>query len=409
MSGVQGVFPRDPSSVFTPTAPIDERSLFKGRTRQIDLVVRAINQKGQHAILFGERGVGKTSLANVIASFLQAPQQPIGVLSPRVNCDSLDTFESLWKKVLDEIWMHRRLKPAGFGSDIDAGYSSAELLGDSVNPDAVRRALTIIAQNALPILIVDEFDRLDAVVKRAVADTIKTLSDHSVRATVVLVGVADSVGELIEEHQSVERALIQVPMPRMSYAEVEEIITTGLHPLGLQIDPHALVRVCTLAQGLPHYAHLIGLEAATIALAEDLTTINLQVTSRAIQQAIENSQQSVKKIWHQATTSPRKDNLFADVLIACALAETDELGYFAAQDVREPLSEILGRRMEIANYAQHLSDFCEMKRGPVLQRIGEKRRFRFRFQNPLVQPFAVMQGFAGSKISDTMLKRQPIA
>ncbi|HEY7334422.1 MAG TPA: hypothetical protein VH639_06035 [Bryobacteraceae bacterium] len=125
--------------------------------------------------------------------------------------------------------------------------------------------------------------------------------------------------------------------------------------------------------------------------------------SRAIENSIGNSQQSVKRTWHQATTSPRKDNLFADVLLACALAETDELGYFAAQDVRHPLSEILGRKVEIANYAQHLSDFCEEKRGPVLQRIGEKRRFRFRFENPLMQPFVVMQGFASTKISDHLL------
>ena len=125
--------------------------------------------------------------------------------------------------------------------------------------------------------------------------------------------------------------------------------------------------------------------------------------SKAIEDAIGNSQESVKRTWHQATTSPRKDNLFADVLLACALAETDELGYFAAQDVRSPLSEILGRKVEIANYAQHLSDFCDDKRGPVLQRIGEKRRFRFRFKNPLMQPFVVMQGFASSKISDQLL------
>ena len=394
---------RDPALVFTPTAPIDERSLFRGRRLQIRSVIRAVNQKGQHAILFGERGVGKTSLANVISSFLQAPRQMQNILSPRVNCDSLDTFESIWKKVLDEIWMHRRIKHAGFGSNEETTYSSTELLGDSVSPDSVRRALTIISQNALPILIIDEFDRLQTEVKRGIADTIKTLSDHAVSATVVLVGVADSVDELIEEHESVERALIQVHMPRMSYREVEEIVTTGFIRLDLSVDPQALRRICALAQGLPHYAHLIGLEAASLAIDFEDKTIDLQLLSKAIESAIGNSQESVKRTWHQATTSPRKDNLFADVLLACALAETDELGYFAAQDVRLPLSEILGRKVEIANYAQHLSDFRDDKRGPVLQRIGEKRRFRFRFKNPLMQPFVVMQGFANSKISDQLL------
>lgn len=403
---------RDPSAVFTPTAPIDEKSLFQGRTHQIRSVIRAISQKGQHAILFGERGVGKTSLANVIASFLQTPQQPSGILSPRVNCDSLDTFESLWRKVLDEIWMHRKINAIGFGSSAQQQtYSSTELLGDSATPDSVRRALTIISTNSLPILIIDEFDRLVSEVKRGVADTIKTLSDHAVAATVLLVGVADSVGELIEQHQSVERALIQIPLPRMHYAEIEDVITTGMKRLGLSIDQPALQRVCTLAQGLPHYAHLIGLESASIAVERGVKNIDLSLLSAAIETSISHSQESVKRTWHQATTSQRRDNLFADVLLACALAGTDELGYFAAQDVRAPLSEILGRPVEIANYAQHLTDFCEPKRGPVLQRIGEKRRFRFRFQNPLVQPYVVMKGFASAKISDSILlgKQSPTA
>jgi hypothetical protein len=45
--------------------------------------------------------------------------------------------------------------------------------------------------------------------------TIKTLSDNasSIKTTLILVGVADSVDELIGEHQSIERAIKQVPMP----------------------------------------------------------------------------------------------------------------------------------------------------------------------------------------------------
>ena len=51
------------NGAFTPGAPIDSRDLFAGRTRQIDKAINTIFQRGQHAIIFGERGVGKTSLA----------------------------------------------------------------------------------------------------------------------------------------------------------------------------------------------------------------------------------------------------------------------------------------------------------------------------------------------------------
>jgi ABC-type lipoprotein export system ATPase subunit len=44
--------------------------LLAGRDKQIALVIDAVNQKGQHVIICGERGVGKTSLFNVLKSFL---------------------------------------------------------------------------------------------------------------------------------------------------------------------------------------------------------------------------------------------------------------------------------------------------------------------------------------------------
>lgn len=366
--------------VFSPTAPIDERSLFAGRSDQLRTLLKAIAQKGQHAIVYGERGVGKTSLVNILAWLI-----PDGV-TPRINCDVDDTFESVWQKLFDEMDVTRE--------------GSKTLLSTPVSPEGVRRALTAIGREVPTVAIIDEFDRLKIEVKRQIADTIKTLSDHAVPATVVLVGVADSVDELIDEHESVERALIQIHMPRMSLSEIEEIITTGVTKLDMQIDSLALDRVAKLAKGLPHYAHLLGLNAVERASDENTLTINFAIADRAITAALEGAQQSIRNSWHTATTSPRKDNLFAEVLIACALAEPDEMGFFAAQDVRAPLREILQRPIEIANYAQHLAEFCDPKKGPVLGRIGIPRKYRFRFKNPLFQPYVVMKGYATHRIKE---------
>src|SRR6266566_5989502 len=76
--------------------------------------IDAINQKGQHAIIFGERGVGKTSLSNVLSSFLGSSGSI--VLSPRVNCDGQDTFDSIWRKVFDQITRTKSVQGAGFVS-----------------------------------------------------------------------------------------------------------------------------------------------------------------------------------------------------------------------------------------------------------------------------------------------------
>src|SRR5271166_1030071 len=100
------------SRVFTPATPISENALFAGRMEQLRRVVDTINQRGQHAIIFGERGVGKTSLASVISSRLRMPDTT--VVAPRVNCDSGDTYASLWKKLLSQIDLLRRAPTVGF-------------------------------------------------------------------------------------------------------------------------------------------------------------------------------------------------------------------------------------------------------------------------------------------------------
>lgn len=383
---------------FSPSAPIDERALFAGRRPQMIQVIDAVNQKGQHAIIFGDRGVGKTSLANVLGLFL-----PDEASSIRVNCDTGDTFDSIWRKVFAEAQDSENTVVGGFGGD--SKTARLDIAEDFVTPELVRRQLLRLSQRSTPLIIIDEFDRIDDRYRAIFADTIKTLSDHAVPVTVIIAGVADSVDQLIAGHESIQRALVQVKMPRMSQDEIQELVTNGLKGLGMTIEPPALDRIVVLSQGLPHYAHLLGLHAARSALAVGSLQVDLDVLSQATEKAIQGAQQSIRSALHKATISPRKDNLFAHVLLSCALANTDEMGTFAAQDVREPMQAITGKPYEIPSFAQHLNEFSETKRGNILKKIGETRRFRYRFSNPLMQPFVIMSGFADGKITSSVLTK----
>jgi Cdc6-like AAA superfamily ATPase len=385
-------------AVFTPTRPVNQRDLFAGRLKQIRRVIDVVGQGGQHAIIFGERGVGKTSLANVISQFTVTSGV---IIAPVVNCDASDSFSRLWHKVFRRIGGMKTTKPVGLtAQDVMKPFSASDLLTHPrITPDDVERVLVTIAEDALVILVVDEFDRLKKLPRRTFADTIKALSDHAVPVTIVLVGVADSVDQLIDEHQSVERALVQIPMPRMSPNEIASILVNGLQQLGMTIEEDARKRIGLLAQGLPHYAHLMGLHAARAAIDARSTTVKADHVSAAIRTAIDDTQQSIRSAYYAAIQSARKDNLFADVLLACALAKTDDLGYFAAQGVREKLCEIRKRDYQIATFAQHLNDFSSSKREYILTKRGPKRRIRYRFSDPLMQPFVVMQGSASGKVT----------
>ncbi|MBI2316157.1 MAG: ATP-binding protein [Betaproteobacteria bacterium] len=376
----------DVGAVFTPGSPIDVKAMFAGRTKQLRQLIDAISYKGHHAVLYGERGVGKTSLANVFSEFLGSTSK--AVLAPRVQ------------KVFANIQISRKRQGLGFfGEDEGEAVSALEEMPREITPNDVFKMLAMLSGTSLLIVILDEFDRLPPATSTLLADTIKMLSDHSIAATVVLVGVADSVQELIKEHESVERALIQIPVPRMSVDELEQIVKKGLPRLNMTIDPAALMQITSLSQGLPYYTHLLALYAARAALdgqSRQITSVHIET---AIRDAMERSQQSIKTSYYEATKSQQSDNIFRQVLLACALARTDEFGFFTAAAVKEPLTQIMKKAYDIPSFARHLKIFSEGRPLPILQRVGEKRKFRFRFSNPLMQPFVIMNGLAEGLIS----------
>jgi hypothetical protein len=67
-------------------------------------------------------------------------------------------------------------------------------------------------------------------------------------------------------------------------------------------------------------------------------------------------------------------------------------GTFAPLAVCKPLSAILHRTVKIDAFQQHLKKFITEERGNILVRRGHDRAFRFRFREPMMQPFVIMQG-----------------
>lgn len=391
-------------SVFAPTVPVSEQSLFAGRMGEIRRVVDAINQRGRHAVIYGERGVGKTSLANIISTKLTSGRE---IIAPRINCDGTDSFASLWKKVFSEIDLTKKRRQAvGYQLTVFVEtIKAADVVPDDITPDQVRRLLTLLGDEKLVIVVFDEFDRItDVETRRAMADTIKNLSDHDVDGTIVVVGVGDSVDDLIVEHRSIERAIEQIQMPRMARTEIYELLRKGAQRLGLTITLQAQRRIALLSQGLPPYAHLLALHAVRGALDAGTTAVEVEHVNAAIKKAVTASARSLLSDLQKATTSPQKGkHLYAEVLLACALAKTDQSGCFYAADVRGPLSRIMKKRYDIPSFAKHLNDFCQVEKGPVLLKLGVKHKFRYRFIDPHLQPLVIMKGIVDKLITEAIL------
>jgi hypothetical protein len=339
-------------SVFTPGSPINGRDLFAGRLDQVKRILSAISQRGYHAVLYGERGIGKTSLSNVLSDFLRDTGHTF--LLPRVNCDASDSFTSIWRKVLHDIVVTERKPKVGFSSEqIELTKRVVDELPTELTPDDVRRTLDNLSRGVILVVVLDEFDRIaDHRARSLMSDTIKALSDRGSSATILVIG-----------------------------------------HLNMNIDEEALDEIASLSQGLPYITHLLSLHSVRVALGNQSIIINPTSVEAGIRISLDQWQQSIKSAYYDATRSQQPGHLYKEVILGCALADVDDLGYFSAAGVRTPLRIITNKPYDIPNFARHLKELSEPGRGDMLERTGGKRRLRYRFRSPLMRPYIVMRGF----------------
>lgn len=397
--------------VFQPRTPVNRRDFFAGRWDQMTAINDAVSETGLHVVIYGERGVGKTSIANVIRPLLHVfdeqralSEEDARRLVIKINASSDDSFTSLWRRALDEIELPMAIETFGFSPEqIDSSVTLREALGvpDEMSIDQVRRALAKLPGS---VFVFDEFDRISRSATWPFTDLIKSLSDYSVDSTIVLVGVADTVDELVEDHNSIVRAVVQVPMPRMTPEELSEIIQKAEAALEIKFADDASSRIVRMSQGLPHYTHLVGQNAARRACQDLSRRVETSHVNDGFIQAVRSANQSVRSVYETAIHSAHPDALYAQVLLACALAaysSDDSLGYFQASQVAGPLGEILGKNVMISTFNRHLTEFCDKaNRGRVLERKGKARSYRYRFCDPLLPPFILMKGIADKVIGE---------
>jgi Cdc6-like AAA superfamily ATPase len=270
---------------FTPARPVMDPAMFAGRTDLLHTVIRAIEDQYLHVVLFGPRGIGKTSTLHVLCGIARESRYIVRY----VSCGERTRFDALFRAVLADIPLlfHERYDPTA--NEIEDGLSFADLLDDRpLTVDLASDILGKVAGTRL-LIVLDEFDRAsDPDFRQSVAELIKNQSDRGSRVQLVIAGVAQNLTEIIEHVPSIRRNILGLLLPNMTQDEIAELIGNGQEVSGMTFTPKALRLVSLAALGLPYLASLVAQHAGMAALDRASTTIDHSDVERGIGQVLDH-------------------------------------------------------------------------------------------------------------------------
>ncbi|MFN5822231.1 MAG: AAA family ATPase [Novosphingobium sp.] len=251
------------SRAYPVSQPISDLRQFAGRRELLKGVIRSIEERRMHVVLYGDRGIGKTSLLHIIALLAKDARYLVRYSS----CSATSDLDSTFRAIAEDIPLLYHEKADPTSAQVESGKTLADLFDAStLTPATLSEVLDGVSGTRL-LIILDEFDRTEKPeFRREVAELIKNLSDRSSKVQILIGGVAENLSELVRQIPSIRRNLLGIPVGRMSDAELTEILTNGQAISGLPIDKIAQDRLIGSANGSPYLANLIAHQSSSRAL-----------------------------------------------------------------------------------------------------------------------------------------------
>lgn len=311
-----------------PARAISNPQQLRGRHKLLRVIDRAFNSPGKHVFIYGDRGVGKTSLAQSAAVIHQSSDaRPI-----LIACDQFSNFYKMVAAMAQHalppaevIERHTRQRGGGFripglSGEVQQGMQRGIIPPiESLNEAVV--VLRYVAQlhSESPVIIVDEFDQItEKDDRKRFADLIKQVSDQEIGIRFIFCGIGTSMDELIGEHLSTDRYLMPIAVERLMHDALWLILTETAEQLGVEIGNEEKIRISTISDGFPYYVHLIGEQMFWSMFDDDAAVgkVGLKHFDVGIRGAIEEAVGSLKQTYAMAVQKRADD--YEEVLWAVA-------------------------------------------------------------------------------------------
>lgn len=295
----------------SPTTPIQSQEHLRGREAQMREIEQALYAPGRSIFIHGERGVGKTSLAQTVAHQHQSSDYEPIILA----CQPQSTFAGIMSELISRFEVKKgqstisgsaKFGVKGFGVELSGKREPQPRPEIDLDLNTAVQGLQQAAERrgGTTVAVIDEFDRISSEPERAhFADLIKQIGDQQIGVRFIFCGVADSLDKLLGAHESCYRYLAGVAVPRLPWEARWEIIDAAAAAFGITVSDHPRFRIAAISDGFPHYIHLVS-EMLFWEMFNDeqvRTTPTKANYQAAVAAAVQGIEQHLKRTYDKAT------------------------------------------------------------------------------------------------------------
>lgn len=339
--------------MLSASRPIHKIEHLKGRDKELDDIKKGLYASGRHVFIFGDRGVGKSSLGQTAA----IQYQTAGTTPIFVSGSPNDTFNTIIANIVSQATSSQRTNDIKFikthsvelhGNKFNEGHESSGIdIAGSIRSigDAVELLSQIAGkQSEKRAVVIDEFDTiLDAKERNKFASLLKQMGDRSVNLKFIFTGIGRSLDELLGAHQSAYRQLATVELPRLGWDARKEIVRSAVESFGMGLNDDVNWRIATMSDGFPYYIHLITEKIlwAAFSSEETVSEIGWDLFNQGLTDAIMSTAAELKRPYEKAVL--HREPEFEDVV--WATADHDDL-FRSLGDMFDSYKVIVGKRRE---------------------------------------------------------------